>query len=335
MADSRFFKRNRPITVKKLADMVGGKLGSGLTGNEKIKDVNSPELADCDEIIFARDKRHLKDMGKSKAGFIFAAEEVPESDKKFIIVSNPNKAFLLALDYFYKNKNPAGISKKAVISKDAKIGKNCYIGDFVVIKEGVEIGDNCFINAGTYIDHGVKIGNNCVIESNVSIYYAIIGNDVVIDAGTRIGTDGFAFINTPHGHEKILQVGRAILEDKVDVGANVTIDRGALGDTVIGEGTKIDNLVQIGHNVKIGKHCVIVSQVGIAGSSKLGQFVFAGGQVGIAGHLNIGNMVRIAAQSGIARDIEDGQTVMGSPAVPMKEFFRQTVILNKMAKREK
>ena len=197
------------------------------------------------------------------------------------------------------------------------------------------IGDHAWIESHVSIGHGVQFGNNCRVGANSTVSHSIIGNHVRLYPGVRIGQDGFGFAIDPVGFVKVPQLGRVVMGDHIEIGANCCIDRGAQGDTTIGSGTWIDNLVQIGHNVKIGRGCVIVSQCGISGSTELGDFVVMGGQVGIAGHLKIGSMARIAAQSGVIKDIPPKEEWMGYPAIPLRTFMRQTVKLNQLVQKTK
>ncbi|MBP5215911.1 MAG: UDP-3-O-(3-hydroxymyristoyl)glucosamine N-acyltransferase, partial [Alphaproteobacteria bacterium] len=247
---------------------------------------------------------------------------------------NPKVAFIKLNEYMYAERKPqAGIDASARIAASAKIGKDCYVGAYAVIGDNVEIGDNCIIEAHAFIDHDCKIGARCRIGSGAAIAYSLIGNDCYIYPGARIGYDGFGFQFMNGQHHRIPQLGRVIIGNDVEIGANSCIDRGALDDTVIGDGCRIDNLVQIAHNDKLGRGCVIVAQVGIAGSCNLGDYVILGGQVGLADHLNIGSGAQIAAQSGVMRDVEPGAVVIGSPCVPFKDFMRQVAFLQKNSKK--
>jgi UDP-3-O-[3-hydroxymyristoyl] glucosamine N-acyltransferase len=197
-----------------------------------------------------------------------------------------------------------------------------------------EIGRRTLIGANAVIGPGVVIGDDCVVGAGATISHSLIGDRVNVYPGARLGQDGFGFAMGPEGHLKVPQLGRVIVEDDVEIGANTTIDRGAGPDTVIGAGTKIDNLVQIGHNVRLGRGCILVAQVGISGSTRFGDGVAAGGQAGFTGHLHVGAGARIAAQSGVMRDVEPGATIGGSPAVPIQEFLRQGVVLHRLARRK-
>ena len=253
-----------------------------------------------------------------------------------LLHNNPYKAYAIIANQFYANvKHQAEIAANAVVDKTAEIGKNCQIGNFVVIEEGVIIGENSVIDHNSVIKRNVIIGANAHIASNVTISHAVIGDNVIIHPGARIGQDGFGFASDHTGHLKMPQLGIVKIGNFVEIGANATIDRGSAQDTEIGDMSKIDNLVQLGHNVRLGKACVIVAQVGIAGSTKLGDFVVLGGQVGVSGHLKIGNQVQVAAQSGVTKDIEDKQVMGGYPAVPVRKWHRQTIALQNLASKSK
>jgi UDP-3-O-[3-hydroxymyristoyl] glucosamine N-acyltransferase len=199
----------------------------------------------------------------------------------------------------------------------------------------VSIGSGSTISANSVIGAGCKIGRDCIIAPNVSVTYALLGNRVYLHPGVRIGQDGFGFVPGPAGLEKVPQLGRVIIQDNVEIGANTTIDRGSLSDTVIGEGTKIDNLVQVAHNVKIGRHCVIAAHTGISGSVTIGDMAMIGGRVGLADHINIGSRVQIAAASGVMNDIPDGERWGGLPARPLKQWFRDIATLRSIGQSKK
>ncbi len=230
---------------------------------------------------------------------------------------------------------PQGVSPQASISATAKLGPNVAIGPFVTIGEDVVIGSGSTIFQGVSIEAGSAVGNDTIIYPNAVIYDGTqIGRRCIIHAGAIIGSDGYGFTFHNGKHHKIPQIGIVRIEDDVEIGACTTIDRAALGETVIGEGTKIDNLVQIGHNVKIGKHCLFVSQVGVAGSTELGDYVAVGGQSGIGGHLKIGNHAQIAGGSSVFGDVPEGCKVMGDPAVPIKEHVRKQVAIKRLAQKK-
>jgi UDP-3-O-[3-hydroxymyristoyl] glucosamine N-acyltransferase len=245
----------------------------------------------------------------------------------------PYMAFARIARAFYPQ--PAvepGIAPTAVIDPTAEIGGGTRIDAGAVIGRAARIGAGCHIGANVVVGDSVSLGDHCLVGAGASISHSIIGNRVNIYPGARIGQDGFGFASGPSGHLRIPQLGRVVIHDDVEVGANSTIDRGAGPDTVIGAGCMIDNLVQIGHNVQMGRGCVIVSQVGISGSTKLGDFVVIGGQAGLAGHLNIGAGARIAAKSGVHGHIAAGAEVGGMPAVPIRQWRRQSAMLARMGK---
>ena len=221
-----------------------------------------------------------------------------------------------------------------MIDENATLGVDCRVDAGAVIGPRSEIGARCHIGANTVVDAGSVIGSDCVIGACASLSHCLIGNRVVIYPGARIGQDGFGFFSGPEGHLRIPQIGRVIIHDDVEIGANTTIDRGSGPDTIIGEGCMIDNLVQIAHNVRLGRGCVIAGQVGISGSTKLGDFVFCGGQVGLAGHVTIGDGVKLAAKTGVMRDIAPGLAYAGAPAVPLAQWKRQVVALARLTQRK-
>jgi UDP-3-O-[3-hydroxymyristoyl] glucosamine N-acyltransferase len=224
--------------------------------------------------------------------------------------------------------NPPAIDPSAALEEGAIVEPGAVIGPEARIGRGTTIA------AGTVIGFRVHVGRDCYIGPNASVTHALLGNQVTIHAGVAIGQDGFGFAMSKNGHLKVPQIGRVIVQDGVEIGANTTIDRGALRDTVIGEGTKIDNLVQIGHNVVIGRHCVIVAQTGISGSAELGDFVVLGGQVGVVGHVKIGAGAQIAASSNVRGDVPPGVRWGGTPAKPVRLWFRELTLLQKLAERK-
>ena len=273
---------------------------------------------------------------RSRAGAAFVDERAADKAPRgmaLLVAPEPYKAFARAARAFYPDAGPRpGCAPSAIIDPTASIPADCEIGAHVVIEAGVRVGARCRIGPNTVIAAAVEIGDDCRIAANVTLSHCLIGARVVLHPGVRIGQAGFGFAPDPSGPVKIPQLGRVVIGDDVDIGANTTIDRGSGHDTVIGPGTMIDNLVQIGHNVVLGRGCVLAGQVGISGSTRLGDFVMAGGQAGLAGHLTIGSGARIAAKSGLMRDVAAGETVSGSPAVPMRLFMKQVAILQRLAR---
>ena len=318
MPDPRFFTKSSPKSLAAILAISGAELANPADADFIIDDVAPLDNASGSQISFLDNKKFKDKFAQTKAGACFVHPDmVPFAPPhvKLLVTKSPYKSYALTAQSFYPNRPPAGISPLAHIDPTAEIDPTATIEPFVVIGAGV------------------KIGKHCIIRSHTSISHALIGDHVHIYAGARIGQDGFGFAIDPSGYVKVPQLGRVIIEGHTEIGANTTIDRGAMSDTIIGMGTWIDNLVQIAHNVHIGKGCVITSQVGIAGSTIIGNYTLIGGQAGLAGHLNIGSMVKIAAQSGVTRDIPDGEEWMGYPAQPMKQFLRQVAHLNKLIKR--
>lgn len=258
----------------------------------------------------------------------------PEHEIKATLIKVDNAYESLAkLMMLYEASLPKkqGIDPLASVATNAKIGNNVYIGAFACIEEGAEIGDNTYIHPHVTVGCNAKVGANTILYPNVTIYHDCrVGNNCILHAGSVIGADGFGFAPTENGYEKIPQIGIAILEDDVEIGANTCIDRATMGATIIRKGVKLDNLIQIAHNVEVGSHTVMASQVGIAGSTKIGERCTFAGQVGVAGHITIGDHVTVGAQSGIPGNIKSGTTLMGYPAIDPKQFARSAVIYKKL-----
>lgn len=334
MPDKRFFCNKGPFYVKELAELTN----SVIIGNsdKKVLDVAAIDIATEDEISFIDNKKYIDAFKKSKAGVCIAhpsMEDLAPKGMTLLLNENPYLAYAHVSNAFYKSEKRKGIHKKAIIDKTAKIGKDCFIDAGVVIGKNVELGNNVEVESNVTIAQGVIIGDNTIIGANASISHSLIGKDCYIYTGSRIGQDGFGFAMSKDGHTRIVQMGRVIIEDNVEIGANCTIDRGAGPDTIIKKGAMIDNLVQIGHNAVIGENSVIVSQTGVSGSTHVGKFCVLGGQVGVAGHLKIGDGAQIAAKSGVISDIDAGQKIMGYPAMPNKDFLKQIAFIRKLMKK--
>lgn len=335
-----FFIAHGPFSVSKLAEVLQN---CEIIGNSEklIYGIASLEDATKNDIsFFSGLVRYKHQLSNTKAGAILIKEVdipiVPEG-ATILVVSDPHLGYGKIAEIFYTDKflssrSGQNISSKANIHPSAYIGGDCYIEPGVFIGEGAKIGDNCCILANTYIGDYVSIGNSNYIASNVSVMYCTIGNDCIIHSGVRIGQDGFGFASDAGKIFKIKQVGIVVIGNNVEIGANSCIDRGSITNTVIGDNTKIDNLVQIGHNVIIGDSCMLAGQSGIAGSSVIKEGVKLGGQSGIGGHVVINTGVSVAAQSGIMKDVEKDQVVAGTPAVNIRKFFKQAVFLEKAIK---
>jgi len=337
MADPRFFTAAGPFSLKDLAEVSGARIGDGADPKAMFVDVRPLADAGAEHVSFLDNKRYLESFRKSRAGACLAHPKLAKKAPKtmaLLLTEEPYSGYARVARSFYPEEpvKPA-VAAETSVDKTARIGHGCRIEPGAVIGAQAVIGTDCHVGANAVIDRGVVVGKGCIIGASASLAYCIVGDRVIVHAGVRIGQDGFGFAPGPEGHLKVPQLGRVIVEDDVEIGANTTIDRGSGPDTVIGAGTKIDNLVQIAHNVKIGRNCIIVSQAGVAGSTEVGDFVMIGGQVGVTGHLRIGAGARIAGQSGVMRDLEAGALVGGSPARPMREWLREQAILRRMTKK--
>jgi UDP-3-O-[3-hydroxymyristoyl] glucosamine N-acyltransferase len=284
------------------------------------------------DLTFAENETFFQRAEASAASAILVAGEFTSPRKALIRVTNARVAFARVLPLFYPEPAFApGIHATAIIEVSARVDPAAHIGPYCVVGENTRIGARAVLQAGSCVGADSQLGEDAIIFPNVTIYPRTqIGNRVRIHSGTVIGSDGFGYVMDQGTHRKVPQAGNVIIGEDVEIGANVTVDRGTLGSTVIGKGTKIDNLVQIGHNVVIGEYSLLVAQVGIAGSSKLGNYVTLGGQVGIAGHLKIGNHAAVAAQAGVMRDIKDGERLLGSPAMEDRQAKRQIISLQQL-----
>jgi len=284
------------------------------------------------DLTFAENETYFHRAEASAASAILVAGDFASKKKVLIRVANARVAFARVLPFFFPE--PVflpGIHPTAVIAASARIDPTAHIGPYCVIGERVQIGARTVLQGLNHVGADSQLGEETNIFPNVTLYARIqMGQRVRIHSGSVIGADGFGYVFDQGIHLKVPQIGNVIIGDDVEIGANVTIDRGALGPTTIGKGTKIDNLVQIAHNVSIGEHSLVVAQVGIAGSCKLGNYVILGGQVGLAGHLKIGNQVTIAAQSGVMHDLKDGAKVLGTPALPDRQAKRQMIAIQQL-----
>jgi len=304
-------------TLGELAQYVDGQI----IGNPGIviKSASTLERAGEGDISFLTNIKYEKQMQKTRASAVIVGKEhTYTATVPLLVAEDPYYAFMqiLVLLHGHRKHKKVGISQKALICDTAKIGADCQIHNFVTIEDDAKVGNGCILYPGVYVGTGAQIGNDCIIYPNVTIYDGCrIGNRVIIQANAVIGEDGFGFASHKGVHHKIPQVGIVIIEDDVEIGSCCAIERGTLGDTVIGQGSKLSDLVAIGHGARIGPHCLLVPQVGVAGSATLGHHCVIGGQVGIVGHINIGNGVIIGAQAGVINDVPDGKVIAGTPAI--------------------
>lgn len=319
-----------PVPLSEIVSYVSGRYD----GPADVVITGVAPLGDAEEgeISFLSNPKYASQLAATRATAVLVGNDHEGDSPRFIRVANPYFAIARVIARFFDRRPmPQGISPHASVAPTAKLGKNVAVGAFTTIGDNVELGDDVVIFPNVTIEPDVEIGANTVVYPQVSIYHgARIGKRCVIHSGVVIGSDGYGFATEGGKHHKIPQVGIVRIEDDVEIGAGTTIDRAALGETVIGEGTKIDNLVQIGHNVRIGKHCLLVSQVGIAGSTHLGNYVVVAGQSGFAGHLKIGDGVQVAAKSAVLKDVQANTKVMGSPAIGFGEFSRREVWLRRL-----
>ena len=336
MADRRFFVNRGPFSIETVAKLAGATLGPGVDPARMLVDVAALETATGGEVTFFDNPRYLASFRATRAGACLVAPkyagQVPPGTVA-LVTATPYKAYARVAAAFYPP--PAlrpGIHARATVDSTASLGADCQVDAGAVIEAGASIGARCWIAANAVVGANVVLGSDCRIGPLVSLSHCLVGDRVVFHAGARIGQDGFGFAPDPAGHVKVPQIGRVVIGDDCDIGANTTIDRGAGPDTVIGPGSWIDNLVQIGHNVQIGRGCIIVALAGVSGSTKLGDFVALGGQSGLAGHLRIGTGAQIAAQSGVMGDVPAGETWSGAPAVPIREHFRQIAQVQRLAR---
>ncbi|CAH2599017.1 UDP-3-O-acylglucosamine N-acyltransferase [Rhodovastum atsumiense] len=330
--DTRFFLRTGPHP---LADVVAAAGGEAPPRALLLHGVAPLQSAGPDQVSFLDNRKYAAALEATQAGAVIVhpdmAGRVPAGSVA-IVTPEPYLGWARVAAMFHPLPPLLpGAHPSAVIDPAAKVDATAEIGPLAVIGAGAEIGPRCRIGAHAVIGEGVVLGADCRVGAQASVSHALVGARVYIYPGARIGQEGFGFAPSPTGFVTVPQLGRVVLEDDVEVGANSTIDRGSAQDTVIGAGSRLDNLVQIGHNVRLGRCCVIVAQAGISGSTILEDFVQVGGQGGLTGHLRIGKRARIGAQSGVMADVPAGADVVGSPAMPLREFFRQVAMLKRLA----
>jgi UDP-3-O-[3-hydroxymyristoyl] glucosamine N-acyltransferase len=339
-----FFPRPTAVSLAELAAATASSLPDGADGSRRVSGIAPLEAAGADDLAFLDNAAYARFAETTGAAACFIAPKfsarLPQTCVA-LIANQPYRAFAKAAAILFPQAArpqaifaSSGIAPGAFVHPDARLEPGVTVDPGVVIGAGAEIGKGTIISANAVIGPGVCIGRDSAIGPHASITHALLGNRVIVHAGARIGQDGFGFAMGPGGHVKVPQVGRVIIQDDVEIGANTTIDRGANRDTVIGEGTKIDNLVQIGHNVSIGRHCVIVGQVGISGSATLEDYVVLGGQSGVAGHLRIGMGAQVGAKSGVMNDLAPGGKYLGAPAKPARQTFREVAALARLAQKD-
>jgi UDP-3-O-[3-hydroxymyristoyl] glucosamine N-acyltransferase len=323
------------MRLKELAKI----LGVDVSGPEDVEITGAAGLQDAGkgQITFIAGTESLKGLENSRAEAALVPLDTPAMHLPLVRVKNPRLAFARVLKIFYVEPYYAtGISDKAAIGRNVVLGSELSLYPFAVVADGARIGDRVTLYPGVYIGKGSVIGDDSVIYSNVSIgVKVVIGKRVIIHAGTEIGSDGFGFVTDGGRHHKIPHIGGVIIEDDVEIGGNCCVDRATLGNTIIKQGTKIDNQVQVAHNVTIGEHCLLASQVGIAGSSTLGNYVVFGGRVGVADHTNVGDGVLAGGGSAVTKDVEPGQMIAGFNAMPVRNWLKVQAVLPKLPELKK
>jgi UDP-3-O-[3-hydroxymyristoyl] glucosamine N-acyltransferase len=339
---SDFFPVNRELTIADIVALTGGKPPPDTPLDRRIRNIAPLDTAGPSDIAFLDNARYLGELAGTRAGACFLAPRFAAHAPGRLIVmvtEEPYRAFVsVARALFPEALQPSslfgasGRAAGAQVHPSARIEAGVTVDPLAVIGPDAEIGAGTVIAAGAVIGPGVAIGRNCAIGAGATVQYALIGDRVIIHPGVRIGQDGFGYLPSPRGHQKVPQIRRVIIQDDVEIGANTTIDRGSTRDTIIGEGSKIDNLVQIAHNVVIGRRCLIASQTGISGSVKVGDFVMMGGQVGLADHISIGAGAMLGAKSGLMSDVPARARWIGSPAHPVREWWKMIAVLRRLAR---
>ena len=338
MADPRFYDNRGPFRLAELCGEATLGVPANTDGGAWVFDVAGLEQAGPPHLSFYDRRRDKESFLATKAGWCVAGrrarDEVPP-DTVLLPCTEVGRVFAGIARRFYPEHEFDIQAQETPIHPSARLGDGIVLGPGVIIGPDAEIGEGTRIGAYGVIGRGVTIGRRAQIGSHVGIGFAHLGDDVLIQPGVKIGSSGFGFFSGPDGHLKIPQLGRVIIQDRVELGSNATVDRGTLGDTVLGEGTKIDNLVQIGHNSQTGRHCVIAGQAGLSGSVVLGDFVIVGGKTGVSDHVSVGDHARFAGLSGVARDMEGGRDYGGIPARPIREWHKETALVAKLARKGK
>ena len=340
MKDRSFVKNNGPFKISEILERILPDQDAPSKSNDKlIREVSTIQGASSHDITYLNNKNYLNGIDNIKAAACFITIDLKDmlpDNVLPIVVGNPESVIIDVLRLFYEDLDDGSeglVSDFSHLASTAAVGANSQIKPGVVVKRGVLIGDNCIIDANTTMGCNVAVGHNVLIGSNCTLQNCIVGNNVIIHPGVRIGQDGFGYSISDAGLKKFPHIGRVIIQDNVEIGSNTTVDRGSLNDTVIGEGTKIDNQVQIAHNVTIGQNCAIAGQVGISGSVSIGNGVMIGGQVGIKQHRKIGDNVQIAAGSGVTLSIPSNQRVAGNPARKLGTYLSEIKTISRIARK--
>jgi UDP-3-O-[3-hydroxymyristoyl] glucosamine N-acyltransferase len=340
MTELQFFKRPQGLTAQEIAALTGA-VARGDVGERRISGIAPLDRASPSELTFMQNAKYGAAFAATHAGICLTTEKFAAGAPRHVAVlvtPAPYRAFVTVAQKLYPGAmrpsslfDASGVAAGALVHPTARLESGIVIDPAAVVGPRAEIGAGTVIGPTAVIGPDVRVGRDCVIGAGCTIVHALIGDRVVIHAGARIGQDGFGYVPGAAGHGKVPQVGRVIIMDGVEIGANSAIDRGAIRDTVIGEGTKIDNLVQIAHNVEIGRHCVLAAHTGISGSCTIGDYVMMGGRVGLADNITVGSGAMIGAAAGVMHDIPAGEKWVGIPAMPIKEFFKGVAAVRKLA----
>ena len=334
--DSRFFARTGPHSLAAVAKAAGGTLPERAP-DLMLAGIAPLQTAGAGEVSFLDNRKYLPALRATNAGVVIVHPELATavpSGTVAIVVASPYESWARVAALFHPLHPPRpGVHPSAIVEEGALIDPSAEVGALAVIGAGASIGPGSRVGAHAVIGPGVVMGKDCRIGTHASVTHAILGARVYVYPGARVGQEGFGFAQTAQGFLSVPQVGRVVLEDDVEVGANSCVDRGSLHDTVIGTGSRLDNLVQVGHNVRIGRFCAIAGQAGISGSTVLEDFVMVAGQAGLIGHLRVGKGAMLGAQTGIMNDVSAGAQVLGSPAQPVRDFLRQVAVLKRLARR--
>jgi len=345
VSDPIFFAAPVGLQVAAIVALTGATIDPGSDATRLIRGISSLDRATPHDVAFIDSPRFVSALGATRAGACFCSARyrsaVPAATVA-LVTPEPHRAFAIIAAALYPTAarpqpilGTVGVSPSAIVDRTAELEADVTIEPGAMVAAGAEIGRGTLIGPGAVIGSGVRIGRDVVIAAHVTISHALIGNRVIIHPGARLGQDGFGFVPGAAGHTKIVQIGRVIIQDDVEIGANTTIDRGSNRDTIIGEGTKIDNQVQIGHNSVVGRHCLIAGQVGISGSVTIGDFVMLGGHAGIRDNVKIGNGAQVAAAAGVGSDIPAGERWVGTPARPMAEWLSELKALKRLGSRRR
>jgi len=341
MADPVFFEPARRFSAGELAAAIGATLADVSSAAAEISNLASLEESRDGALVFINSKKHADLLGSTRAAAVICKPELAGQVRPGVaalLSEHPQRAFATAARLIYPQSvrpepltGETGISPAAIVAEGAQVEAGAIVEATAVIGPGAAVGSGTIVAPGAVIGRGCQVGRDCYIGPGVSLQTALVGNRVFLHGGVRVGQDGFGYVPGARGAEKVPQIGRVVIQDDVEIGANTTVDRGAIDDTVIGEGTKIDNLVQIAHNVRIGRWCLIAGRSGLAGSVVVGDFVLMGGAVGIIDHATIGSGAQLAANAAVMHDVPAGAKWAGAPAQPVREFFREVAAIRALA----